>query len=79
VHHVAVPPALGNALAVLPDRGDGAARESELAGDVALALAALDLLDDLHLLFDREREPFATLRYIARRGQPSVHSTQLIF
>ena len=62
VHHVAVAPALGNALAVLPDGGDGAAGEAEFARHVALAFASLDLLYDLHLLLDREREPLATLR-----------------
>lgn len=61
VHHVAVAPALGDALAVLPDGGDGATGESELSRHVALALAALDFLYDLHLLFDREREPLTTL------------------
>lgn len=61
VHHVPVAPTLGYALAVLPDSGDGAAGEAKLTSYVALALAALDLLNDLHLLFDREREPLTTL------------------
>lgn len=63
MHHVPVAPALGDALAILPDGGDRTARQTQLASHVALALAALDLLDDLHFLLDREREPLSTLRW----------------
>ena len=55
LHHVAVPPALRDALPILPDGGHRAASQTQLARHVALALTAFDLLDDLHFLLDRER------------------------
>lgn len=72
MHHVPVAPALGDALAILPDGGDRTARQTQLASHVALALAALDLLDDLHFLLDREREPLSTLRWWWFTGMPNI-------
>lgn len=62
LHYVTIPPALGNANTIFPYRRDGAARQTQFPSNVALALASLDLLYDLHLLLDRECQPLTTLR-----------------